>query len=166
MDLDAKILDICKQLEQQQPKTITPKSRQDLMNGWWRMLYTNFAPAAPSSGQLGPLVGDVFQDIDLDSGTGKNILRITFPPICGCLTAKAEFDNTSDKIVKIIFESVGNKLGFLPLGPKINFEPNKEVRLWEHVYIDNTYRILYARREEEKKRSKTRLSAKALAKKP
>jgi hypothetical protein len=31
----------------------------------------------------------------------------------------------------------------------IDFE-GREVRLWEHVYLDNEYRILYARRQEEK----------------
>ena len=45
----------------------------------------------------------------------------------------------------ITFETVGNKIaGVLPLGPKIEFETGKEVRLWEHVYLDDDYRIRLA----------------------
>lgn len=31
----------------------------------------------------------------------------------------------------------------------MQFEANKEVRLWEHVYVDDSIRILYARRKED-----------------
>ena len=68
-----------------------------LMNGNWRMLYTDFSPAAPSSGKLGPFIGDVFQDLKSgtlrkntrlqvnrqDEGIIRNILKIGFPPIYG-----------------------------------------------------------------------------------
>jgi hypothetical protein len=111
------------------------------------MLWTNFSPVAPSSGKLGPFVGDVYQDVNF-SGKARNILRIDFPPIAGELVASPSVVN--DSTMAITFESVGNKLaGVLPLGPKIQFEPNKEVRLWEHIYLDDKIRILYARRKEE-----------------
>jgi len=111
------------------------------------MRWTNFAPAAPSSGQLGPLVGDVYQDIDLitPNAQAKNILKIDFPPIKGALVADPSILN--DTTMAITFCRVSNKLaGVLPLGPKIEFEPGKEVRVWEHVYLDQDYRIFYARR--------------------
>lgn len=59
------------------------------MNGFWRMLYTDFEPAAASSGKLGPFVGEVFQDLDMSQGKIKNILKIKFPPIEGALVANA-----------------------------------------------------------------------------
>lgn len=149
VELESQILDVCQKLERQQNPNVSPSKRPDLMNGFWNMRWTNFEPAAPSSGKLGPLVGDVFQDIDLDRSVAKNILRVNFPPICGALTAKTSAVN--DFTVAISFQQVGNKLGgIIPLGPKVVFEPGKEVRLWEHVYLDENYRILYARRREEK----------------
>lgn len=44
----------------------TPTKRpaySPLMKGIWKLSYTDFSPAAPSSGKLGPFVGDVFQDL-------------------------------------------------------------------------------------------------------
>lgn len=157
-DLEAKILSLCQELENCNP-TSKPARDSQAMNGFWKMLWTNFAPAAPSSGQLGPLVGTVYQDLNFDydtdgttntinGGVAKNILKIDFPPIAGALVAAPSL--VDDSTVAIAFEKVGNKLaGVLPLGPTINFEPNQEIRLWEHVYLDDTYRIFYARRREE-----------------
>mmetsp|Transcript_12205 Transcript_12205/g.35060 ORF Transcript_12205/g.35060 Transcript_12205/m.35060 type:complete len:232 (+) Transcript_12205:160-855(+) len=145
-ELEAEIVDLCERLEKCNP-TPRPVRNVEKMNGFWRMLWTNFRPVAPSSGKLGPFVGDVYQDVDF-SGKARNILSIDFPPIKGELVAEPAVLN--DSTMAITFETVGNKLaGVLPLGPKINFEPNKEVRLWEHVYLDDKYRILYARRRED-----------------
>ena len=68
-----------------------------LMNGFWRMSYTDFTPAAPSSGQLGPFVGDVYQDLEFDGEKGiiKNILDIKFPPLTGALIAKQRIKDSS-----------------------------------------------------------------------
>jgi hypothetical protein len=146
-ELEEEILDTLQRLEGINP---TPKPVRNLlkMNGFWKMRWTNFEPAAPSSGKLGPFVGDVFQDISIPDGGARNILRIDFPPIAGEL--KADVDIVNDNTVAITFVSVANKLaGIFPAGPKVEFEPGKEVRLWEHVYLDDTYRILYARRREE-----------------
>lgn len=49
------------------------------------MVYTDYSPSGPSSGQLGPFVGDVFQDLDSSKGIIKNLLKIEFPPIAGGL---------------------------------------------------------------------------------
>lgn len=149
LDIEVQIRDICQDLESVNP-TKAPVKQSELMNGFWKMRWTNFSPSAPSSGKLGPFVGDVFQDVNIggSNSKAKNILRIDFPPICGELVANA--DVVSDSTVAITFETVGNKLaGILPLGPKIEFETGKEVRLWEHIYLDDDYRILYARRQDE-----------------
>lgn len=145
--LEEDIVALCEQLEKCNP-TPRPVRNSAKMNGFWKMLWTNFSPVAPSSGKLGPFVGDVYQDVDFGGGKARNILRINFPPIAGELVASPSILN--DSTMAIAFESVGNKLaGIIPFGPKIQFEPNKEVRLWEHVYLDDEYRILYARRRED-----------------
>lgn len=56
------------------------------MDGFWRMLHTDFPPG-PSSGKLGPFTGEVFQDLDSEKKVIKNILRVSFPPIVGALVA-------------------------------------------------------------------------------
>lgn len=58
------------------------------MNGFWKMLYTDFSPVAASSGKLGPFVGDVYQDLNAERKEIINILNIKFPPIKGALVAK------------------------------------------------------------------------------
>lgn len=148
--LAADIESVCETLE-----ALTPISRPtedpSILTGFWKMRWTNFFPVAPSSGKLGPFVGDVFQDIDLIGnrhGKAKNILRIApFPPIVGALIATPSI--VDDTTAAITFEQVSNQFaGVLPLGPKIQFEAGKEVRLWEHIYVDQDYRILYARRRD------------------
>jgi hypothetical protein len=146
LQLESQISSLCQELEGVNP-TRSP-ARSDLMNGFWKMRWTNFSPAAPSSGKLGPLIGTVYQNLDLPQGAFRNILQIDFPPIAGELFASPQIVN--DSTVAITFVSVGNKLaGIIPFGPKIQFEEGKEVRLWEHVYLDDKYRILYARRQQE-----------------
>lgn len=72
------IAELVKTLEASNPTRRPAYSEK--MNGYWRLLYTDFSPAAPSSGQLGPFVGDVFQDLDGKNNIIKNILKISFPP--------------------------------------------------------------------------------------
>lgn len=146
-ELGEEIVTLCEKLEKCNP-TPRPVRNEAKMNGFWKMLWTNFEPVAPSSGKLGPFTGDVYQDIDFVNGVARNILRIDFPPIMGELTASASI--VSDSTMAITFETVGNNIaGKIPLGPKIKFEANKEIRLWEHVYLDDEIRVLYARRQED-----------------
>ena len=65
------------------------------MNGFWKMIYTDFHPPALSSGKLGPFIGDVFQDLDGKQGIVKNLLRINFNviEIIGGLIAKQTIEN-------------------------------------------------------------------------
>jgi hypothetical protein len=65
------------------------------MNGFWRMNYTDYSPSGPSSGQLGPFIGDVFQDLNSTEGIIKNLLSIKFPPITGGLLARQSIEDIS-----------------------------------------------------------------------
>ncbi len=58
------------------------------MNGFWRLLYTDFDPPATSAGKLGPLTGTVYQDLDGNAGQIINYLKIGFPKIEGGLVAR------------------------------------------------------------------------------
>lgn len=57
------------------------------MNGFWKLLYTDFSPPAESAGKLGPFVADVYQDLDSKKLEIKNILNLKFPAIKGGLVA-------------------------------------------------------------------------------
>jgi len=102
--LEDEIVTLCEKLEKCNP-TRRPIQNTLKMNGFWRMLWTNFSPVAPSSGKLGPFIGDVYQDVNFN-GKARNILRINFPPIVGELVASPSVVN--DSTMAITFESVGN----------------------------------------------------------
>jgi hypothetical protein len=135
---------LVEQLEKVNP-TKNP-ANSPIMNGFWRMTYTDYAPAAPSSGQLGPFIGDVYQDLDSNAGIIKNILDIKFPPLRGALIAK---QRVKDKVTwEIEFDRVGNKIGGFISLPIQKFIPGDQIRLWEITYLDQTTRIMRARRPE------------------
>ena len=52
---------LARELERRNPTRSPAKS--DAMRGFWRMLYTSLE-SSPSAGQLGPLNGEVFQDLN------------------------------------------------------------------------------------------------------
>ena len=115
-----------------------------LMNGYWRMLYTDFTPAAASSGKLGPFVGDVYQDLDSTQSTIRNILKIRFPPIDGALIASQRVKDSYTW--EIEFDRIENAIFGIPL-PVKTFK-TQEIRLWQIAFLDNELRILRARRPE------------------
>mmetsp|Transcript_8009 Transcript_8009/g.20093 ORF Transcript_8009/g.20093 Transcript_8009/m.20093 type:complete len:355 (+) Transcript_8009:150-1214(+) len=202
-EIESKIVNICERLEaldagssakrQQQPSS-SSQYVDDFINGFWKLRWSNYIPAGPSSGKIGPFVGDVYQDLKLEledvtvskkppTGSSnqhnfaRNIFRLDWPKISqndddtpnpalfGELYAnpyvyshrsstESEGNNddssaatTKTTTIAIAFEGVGSKL--MPwgwnVGPQIQFDPNKEIRLWEHVYVDGQYRIFYAR---------------------
>jgi PAP_fibrillin len=144
--LELEILRVCEALRSSNP-TPNPALNKQMMNGFWKMLWTNFSPASPSTGKLGPFIGTVYQDIDLDDSVARNIVKIDIPPIAGELVADVKVANSNT--IAISFKTVGSKLGgILKVGPNIQFEAGQEVRLWEHLYLDRQYRIFYARRVE------------------
>ena len=201
-EIESKIVDICQQLESLDSGSSAKQQRSpsqyvdDFINGFWKLRWTNYSPAGPSSGKIGPFVGDVYQDLKLGSEeiivsekppTGRsnqhnfarNIFRLDWPKfsqsddnnpnpaLFGELYANpyvyrygsveelveknedSRASTTTTTTIAIAFEGVGSKL--MPwgwnVGPQIQFDPNREIRLWEHVYVDGQYRIFYARNE-------------------
>ncbi|CAM9649833.1 unnamed protein product [Ectocarpus sp. 8 AP-2014] len=69
---EARIEEVAKELNALNP-TKDP-ARSPLLAGRWRMLYSTVP--GPSSGRLGPFVGDVFQDIRPDEKRIINILEL------------------------------------------------------------------------------------------
>ena len=116
------------------------------MNGFWRMLYTDFSPPSTSSGKLGPFIGEVYQDLDSNNNIIKNILNLSFPPLTGALIAKQRILN--DNTWAIEFDRVGNKLFNRINLPTTKFKPGDQIRLWEITYLDADLRIMRARRPE------------------
>lgn len=57
------------------------------MAGFWRLEYSDFDPPAPSSGKLGPFVGEVYQSLEPNEQKITNILNVPFPQIRGKLVA-------------------------------------------------------------------------------
>lgn len=158
--LERQILGACRKLEEIAPYR-SPTRTPGLLDGFWHMLWTNYGPPGPSCGKLGPFVGDVYQDLRLTRpddraaagvvalpprrGEARNIFKLAFPPVAAelLLGEPAVVDDTT---VAVTFRAVGARLaGRVPLGPDVEFEPGGEVRLWDHAYVDSTYRILYAR---------------------
>ena len=74
---DDKILEIdklAKQIELLNPTKNTAKS--ELMNGFWKMEYTDLKPQAASNGKLGPFVADVYQDLNSKTLQIENLLQV------------------------------------------------------------------------------------------
>jgi len=144
-ELEEDIVAICESLEKLNP-TKSPVQKTDMMNGFWKLRWTNLANSGPSNGKLGPILGDVYQDIDLTNGAAQNIFRSEFPPLVGVLKGSlAPADTNSATTLAITFISVGTKLAnFLPLGPQQTFD-TVQIRKWEHVYLDDDYRIFFAK---------------------
>lgn len=158
------------QIEKNNP-TKSP-STSDLMNGYWRLLYTDFDPPAESSGKLGPFVGDVFQDLNSKKLLIKNILKVGFPSIIGALTANLSIPNGNTWYVIILlflidvlqqslntrihsiyreieFDRVENSIFGIPLPSKV-FPPKSQIRVWRITYLDQDLRIMRAGRPESK----------------
>lgn len=129
-------------------ESLNPTSKPALslkMNGFWRLLYTDFSPVGTSAGQLGPFIGDVFQDLDGTNGVIKNLLSISFPPIQGGLVAnQAIKDNNTWEIA---FDRVGNYFAGWKLS-STKFPVRKEIRLWDITFLDDELRIMRARRDD------------------
>lgn len=117
-------------------------ARSAANDGYWRLLYTDFMPAAPSSGKLGPFVGDVFQRISSRESppTIDNILKISVPPLGGRL--RADQRAISDNKWEITFDFVQNEVFGIAL-PPIKFK-TVEKRTWKIVFLDSDLKIIRA----------------------
>eukprot|EP01036_Dinobryon_divergens_P039435 gene39435-51984_t len=83
-----------------------------LMGGIWRMIYTT-ATSGGNAGRIGPLTGDVDQDLQPQNGIIKNICKIQFPPLLATLTAnQSKLDRNNWRVdfidlkVKIFGQSI------------------------------------------------------------
>jgi len=130
------------------------------MNGMWRLLYTDFEPAAASSGKIGyfstrsfkyfsliksstgPFIGDVYQELDSNVGVVKNILKLDFLRVEGCLIAKQTVLNSN--AWQIEFDRLENSVAGFKL--PINKFKTRQIRNWNIAYLDNDLRILRAKR--------------------
>lgn len=72
-DDQRKIAEMVTAVERENPTSAPAHS--PLMAGFWRMLYTDMEPA-PSSGKLGPFVGEVYQDLRPTDGLIVNLLKV------------------------------------------------------------------------------------------
>ena len=93
LEIDA-MVSILENLNRTKSPAYSPK-----MNGYWKLLYSDFNPPAASSGKLGPFVGSVYQDLNSNAKVIKNILNIKFPAIFGGLIAKQSILNKDTWLV-------------------------------------------------------------------
>jgi hypothetical protein len=121
-------------------------SGSDLMEGFWRMVYTDFDPPGPSAGKLGPFIGDVFQKLEPKKGLIRNILRVELPffRISGGLVARQSIQDSQTWRIEFLY--VENSV--LSFKTKKEFPPKEQIRLWKITYLDDDLRILRAGRED------------------
>lgn len=65
------------------------------MNGFWRLLYSDFSEKGSSGGKLGPFVGEVYQDLDSKVARIKNLIRVRSITLKGGLQAKQTVKDAS-----------------------------------------------------------------------
>eukprot|EP00981_Chlorochromonas_danica_P007079 scaffold1551_cov164-Ochromonas_danica.AAC.7 len=116
------------------------------MNGFWRLLYSDFSEKGSSGGKLGPFVGEVYQDLDSKVGRIKNLIRVRSITLKGGLQAKQTVKDANTWQIEFL-NTASTLLGFLPFQKKV-FPPGEFIRLWKITYLDDDFRILRARRPE------------------
>mmetsp|Transcript_2684 Transcript_2684/g.3658 ORF Transcript_2684/g.3658 Transcript_2684/m.3658 type:complete len:212 (-) Transcript_2684:122-757(-) len=124
-----KLCDILKPSPQRKP------ALSSALNGRWELLYTT--TTGNSAGKLGPLVGKVYQEIDLQSLRYLNILELG--PIVAKLDATWEI--LAPDQWKVIFRS----LQFSILGFSFPEKDLSATGIWRMTYLDDDFRILYAK---------------------
>ena len=129
------IEDNARQLEKLNPTSKIATSNE--MNGSWNLLYTT--NGGSSSGKLGPFVGTVIQDIDMNSGSYDNIVALGNGIVEGRLTAT--WNTLESNVWEVLFQN----LVFKVLGLKIIDKELKAKGVWKMTYLDEDLRILYAK---------------------
>eukprot|EP00808_Paulinella_micropora_P017424 g1031.t1 len=130
----AQVMGLIKALERENPELEPGFSV--LQRGMWKMLYSDVS--GPSSGQLGPFKGEVFQQLipvltpGSKAGEIRNILKVRLPPFAGCLTANQTVLDTCTW--RIEFYNVVNAI----FGKRFmnKYFPPNTVRLWRYTYLD------------------------------
>ena len=143
-DKDA-IMKAVKELESLNP--VKDISRSVKLNGKWNLIYTS--NTGSSAGKLGPLVGQVVQDIDLSSGLYTNYAIFLNGLLEASLTAT--WDTLNAKTWRVNFQSLRFKL----FGIQLLEKELKTTGTWRMTYVDDTVRILYAQGNANPKNMKT-----------
>lgn len=112
-------------------------ARSRLLDGRWQLLFTT--TQGNSAGKLGPFVGDVFQDIDTSRGVYVN--TVALPLVEGRLGAT--WDVTGPSEWTVIFQD----LAFSVFGAKVVDKDLAARGIWRMTYVDDDFRILWARGE-------------------
>jgi len=105
-----------------------------LIDGDWALLYTT--NDGSSAGKLGPFVGTVFQEVDLDSAVYDNVVALG--PLTGRLKATWSVESNTQWTVK--FQTLVLSLFGIPLKQ----QELSAVGTWRMTYLDEDFRILYA----------------------
>jgi hypothetical protein len=140
------IRSIAESLETTESPTPRP-ALSKLSNGSWKCLYTD-APG-PSGGKLGPFVGRVYQDVDMDEKQYVNILKVGMKGSKPWLEAKliATWEVVDDETWEVKFEHVQ----ISAWGKQVLFKRFGDVRrIWKITYLDQQLRIMRARRPEKR----------------
>lgn len=138
-DEKQKVLELVRQLEKQNPsKNI---GANPMMNGAWTLVYTS--NTGSSAGKLGPFVGKVVQDIDVSKKLYTNYAIFGN----GLLEASllATWDDLNPKLWRVRFKSIVFKV----LGVKVAEKSLDAVGIWRMSYLDDQYRVLYAKGRED-----------------
>uniref|UniRef100_A0A7S4DWF7 Plastid lipid-associated protein/fibrillin conserved domain-containing protein n=1 Tax=Lotharella globosa TaxID=91324 RepID=A0A7S4DWF7_9EUKA len=107
-----------------------------LISGSWKLLYTT--NDGSSAGKIGPFVGDVVQNVELQDGEYVNIVSLANGAFRGVLTAT--WDNVSDKLWKVKFKDIKLEL----FGVVLQEKELPATGTWRMTYLDDDFRVLYA----------------------
>ncbi|EKX44195.1 hypothetical protein GUITHDRAFT_109982 [Guillardia theta CCMP2712] len=141
---------------------LNPTQRQatsPMLDGKWRLVFST--TKGPSSGMLGPFVGDVFQDIVLEQEKYFNILELGFVEA----VLSAHWDVMGQEKWRVFFDDIQFSLFGIPVFKK-EFSSSqrdqvlegldtlggteKEARssnnggIWDMAYCNDTLRVLWA----------------------
>ena len=144
-------------LEKKNP-TSRPAMNDKKMAGYWRLLYTDFKPDAPSNGKLGPFIGKVYQYLDPSNAQIKNILDIHFLGntlrILGALVAKQETSKPNEW--RITFDYITNSITLFGALKVLTIRKEflsdigqQEIRKWEITYLDDDFRVMRAKNDKD-----------------
>ena len=112
------------------------------MNGSWVLVYTS--NSGSSAGKLGPFVGEVIQDIDVQQRIYTNYAIFGNGVLQASLDAT--WDDLNAKEWRVRFQSIKFKFLGVQLVEK---SLTGSIGIWRMTYLDDNLRILYARSKED-----------------
>lgn len=131
-EISKEIASIAEELESVNPSGKPATS--NLLDGKWQLVYTT--TRGGSAGELGPFVGDVFQEIDVDAGSYVNVLELL--PLKA--TLGADWDVLGPDMWTVNFRNIAFSLAGFNLSQKTL----EQTGTWRMTYLDDDFRILRA----------------------